>query len=355
MKHDRRAVDSLAPQQMPSAPRWNRRTFVKRLAALAASAPLFGHDVLPAMADPPPETTRIRLIRTPAICVAPQYLAEQLLRLEGFSQIEYVEQSATQSTSAFLATGQVDMSMDAAPSLVFALGEGKHVVALAGIHAGCYELFASASVRAVKDLRGKRVAISALGSPEHVFVASMAAYVGMNPRTEIEWLAAGSGADAMRLFADGEADAFMGFAPQPQELRARKVGRVIVNTTQDRPWSKYFCCMVTGNQEFVQKYPIATKRALRAILKSADICAEDPQRAARLVVTKGFEPDYSIALEVLKGLPYRMWRDSNPEDTLRFHTLRLHEVGMIKLEPKKLITQGTNWRFLNELKEELKA
>src|SRR5689334_17749178 len=114
------------------------------------------------------------------------------------------------------------------------------IVALAGVHAGCYELFGNAVVRAVKDLGGKRVAISVLGSPEHVFVASMAAYVGMNPSTDIVWLAAGTGEDAMRLFAEGEADAFMGFAPQPQALRARKIGRVIVNTTQDRPWSQYF-------------------------------------------------------------------------------------------------------------------
>jgi NitT/TauT family transport system substrate-binding protein len=61
-----------------------------------------------------------------------------------------------------------------------------------------------------------------------------------------------------------------------------------------------------------------------------------------------------MALEVLKGLPYRRWRDTDPEDTLRFHALRLHEVGMIKSSPQKLIAQGTDWRILNALKKELK-
>src|SRR5260221_434421 len=37
------------------------------------------------------ETRRIRLIHDPSICVAPQYLAEGLLRAEGFTDIEYVE------------------------------------------------------------------------------------------------------------------------------------------------------------------------------------------------------------------------------------------------------------------------
>jgi len=147
----------------------------------------------------------------------------------------------------------------------------------------------------------------------------------------------------------------MGFAPEPQQLRAKKIGHVIINTTQDRPWSQYFCCMVTANREFVQKYPVATKRALRAFLKAADICANEPERAAKFVVAKGYEASYDIALEVLKELPYRRWRESSPEDTLRFHALRLHEVGMIKLSPQKIIAQGTDWRFLNELKKELKA
>jgi NitT/TauT family transport system substrate-binding protein len=70
---------------------------------------------------------------------------------------------------------------------------------------------------------------------------------------------------------------------------------------------------------------------------------------------KGYEPRYQLGLEVLKGLPYDRWRTASPEDTLRFHALRLHEVGMIKSSPQKLIAQGTDWRFLNELKKELRA
>jgi NitT/TauT family transport system substrate-binding protein len=177
----------------------------------------------------------------------------------------------------------------------------------------------------------------------------------MDPRKDIKWVTSGGYDQSLRLFAEGTVDAFLGFAPQPQELRAKKIGRVILSTTHDRPWSQYFCCMVAANREFVARRPIAAKRALRAILKAADICAQDPERAARFLVAKGYEPRYALALEVLKELPYRRWRDADPEDTLRFHALRLHEVGMIKTNPNKLIAQGTQWRFLNELKKELKA
>jgi len=70
---------------------------------------------------------------------------------------------------------------------------------------------------------------------------------------------------------------------------------------------------------------------------------------------KGYESRYEVALDVLKALPYNRWRESNPDDTLRFHALRLREVGMIKSTPQELVSRGTDMRFLTELRRELKA
>jgi NitT/TauT family transport system substrate-binding protein len=128
---------------------------------------------------------------------------------------------------------------------------------------------------------------------------------------------------------------------------------VVVNSGVDRPWSQYFCCVVAGNREFVRKHPVASKRALRAILKAANLCSTEPDRAARLVADKGYR--YEYALQTMKEIPYGRWRDFDPEDAVRFHALRLHEVGMIKSSPKKIIADGTDWRFINELKKELKG
>ena len=329
----------------------SRRHFLQQTSALGAASLLGISNE--SRAEPPPEIKSIRLIHTPAICFAPQYLAEQLLRLEGFTQVEYVE-SASEFPTDILARNKADFAMDASPTLIHSIDRGKSVVALAGIHAGCYELFGNERVHAIRDLKGKDVAIGGFEGADYLLLSSMLAYVGIDPRKDVNWIK-GETTVAMELFADGKADAFMGFAPQPQELRARKIGHVIVNTTQDRPWSQYFCCMVAANQEFVGKYPIATKRALRAYLKAADVCAAEPERVARYLVAKGYEPRYEIGLEVLKSLPYARWREADPEDTLRFLALRLHEVGMIKSTPQKLIAQGSDWRFLNELKKEMKA
>ena len=331
---------------------FSRREFLTGTSMLGA-ATLLG---LPrtAAAEPPPETTRIRLVRVPVMCLAPLYVAEELLRMEGFSSVEYVNLQNTRDV-ALLASGGADFASVGIEGFIPGVDAGKPVVALAGLHAGCLELFANNRVREIRDLKGKTVPISGIGTPEHVFIASLVAYVGLDPERDISWVTTGKTAESMRLFVDGQADAFLAGPPRAQDLHARKIGKVILNTTRDQPWSQYFCCLVGANREFVDKNPVATKRALRALLKAADVCAQDPERVARYMVEKGYESRYEVAVEVLKELPYRRWREANPEDSVRFYALRLHEAKMIKSTPQKLIAQGTDWRFLNELKKELKA
>jgi NitT/TauT family transport system substrate-binding protein len=113
--------------------------------------------------------------------------------------------------------------------------------------------------------------------------------------------------------------------------------------------------MLAGNRKYVRNHPVATKRVLRAILKATDLCAKEPERAARRLVDRAFTPRYDYALQMLKDVPYDTWREYDPEDTLRFYTLRLHENGTIKSTPQKIIAENTDWRFFNELKGELKA
>jgi NitT/TauT family transport system substrate-binding protein len=129
----------------------------------------------------------------------------------------------------------------------------------------------------------------------------------------------------------------------------------VLLSTVDRPWSQYHCCMVYTHKAFVQQYPVATKRVLRAILKAADLCTSGPERVARFLVDKGYTTNYDYARETMQEVVYRQWREYNPEDTVRFYALRLQEAGMIKRTPQQIIAQGTDWRFFNELKRELKG
>ena len=193
-----------------------------------------------------------------------------------------------------------------------------------------------------------------LGSSPHLFLAAIATYVGLDPAKDIDWVLSSS-VRPKELFAEGKIDAFLGFPPEPQELRARKIGHVVVNSAVDRPWSQYFCCMLSANAGFVEKHPVDTKRVLRAILKAADLCVAEPERVARLMVDSGFAASYDYALQAMGDVPYARWREFDPEDTVRFYALRLHEAGLIRSSPKKIVADGTDWRFLNQLKRELKT
>jgi len=320
---------------------------------LAGTAGLLGVYPRPSAAEPPPETTKIKLFKISGICIAPQYVAEPLLYGEGFTEMQYVETVAGAELTKALASGEAHLSLSFVAPVILRLDAGDPIVTLAGVHVGCFELFGSERVRTIRDLKGKTVAVQALGSSQHVFLASMMAYVGLDPGKDVTWVTHPP-AEAMPLFAEGKIDAYLGFPPDPQHLRAQKIGHVVVNSSVDRPWSQYFCCMAAGNREFVRQYPIATKRALRAIVKATDVCALAPERAAQSVVAKGFTQRYDYALQTMQEVSYNKWREYDPEDTVRFYALRLHEAGMIKSSPQKLIAQGTDWRFLNELKKELK-
>jgi NitT/TauT family transport system substrate-binding protein len=327
----------------------NRRRFLSTLSSTGVAA-LFG-SVNSSAQEAPPETTNIRLLKIPGICIAPQYVAEELLHAEGFTTVQFIEVPLSQQWAA-LAAGNLDMTMSFIAPYIVQIDVGLPLVLLGGIHAGCFELFGTERVKAIRDLKGKTVAVPELGSPHHLFVAAMASHVGIDSNRDINFIAHPV-SDSIELLAGGKVDALMGFPPVPQELRDKQIGRVIVSSGLDRPWSQYFCCIVVTPWEFVHKHPVATKRALRAILKATHFCAVEPERAARLVADKGYSYDYS--LQTMKEIAYARWRDYDTEDTIRFYSLRLHEAGMIKSTPNKIIAQGTDLRFFNELKRELKS
>jgi NitT/TauT family transport system substrate-binding protein len=326
---------------------WSRRYFL----AAAGSAGLLGWRPGSLAAEPPPETTTLKLTLSRSVCTAPQFVAEEFLKLEGFTNVQYVD---TGSAEQALGSAQVHISQTFAAPLIIEIDRGNPLVALTGIHVGCFELFGTDQVRGIRDLKGKMVSISAFGGPHHVFIASIVAHVGLDPRKDVTFVVHPS-TEGMRLFSEGMVDAYLGFPPDPQELRAKKIGHVVVNSTLHRPWSQYFCCLLAGNREFVQKHPVATKRAVRALLKATTLCAREPERVARVMVDRTLTRDYDYALQALREIPWEKWREYNPEDTMRFYALRLHEAGMVKSSPQKIIGRGTDWRFLNELKKELKG
>src|SRR5438034_1833118 len=110
----------------------SRRDFLRSL-SVVGTAGLFGSLPGPAGAEPPPETTRIRLARIPSICRAPQYMTEELLRSEGFSDVKYIAWQRTSEATDAVATGAVDITMQYVGPSILQLDASKPIVVLAGI------------------------------------------------------------------------------------------------------------------------------------------------------------------------------------------------------------------------------
>ena len=327
----------------------SRRDFLTALSAAGAASVLGARASL--ADEGPPEVDHDPAEQEPGICLAPRYLAEDLLRAEGFTDIRYISDLPLDA----VAHGELDFDMQTAAWVVSELDAGQADHGVGGrasrvLRAVCAR--AHPSHQRPEGQEGRHP--QKPGSSGHLLLASIAAYVGLDPHTDIDWVSNATG-DFMELFAERKVDAFLGFPPEPQELRARKIGHVILNTTTDKPWSQYFCCTVMGNRDFVRNYPVATKRVLRAVPQSRRHLRH---RAGEGRATSGrcwVHERYDYALQTLTELPYGAWREFDPEDSMRFYALRLHEVGMIKSSPNALIADGTDWRFLNELKRELKA
>ena len=305
--------------------------------------------------------TPLRLSIRPPTCLAPQFVVRELLSIEGFTDIHYLTwgKQSRAWVPDILLSGDVDITLSFIPPDLLRIDAGDPVVWLAGSHVGCVEVVAGDRVSSIRDLKGKTVAVTFPRSGDDIFVSMFAAYVGIDPRKDIHWVFVPDERERLRQFVEGKIDAFLTTAPLTYELREKQIGHVLVNTTTDKPWSQYFCCMITSTRDFVRRYPVATKRALRALLKAADFCAREPERAARLIAEQDVPPFYNWRYDhILKGLreiSYGEWREYDPEDAIRFHALWMREVGMIKSSPQEIIAKGTDFRFFDELKRELKA
>jgi NitT/TauT family transport system substrate-binding protein len=325
-----------------------RRGFLRTLSSAGAAA-LIPSRRSRAAAEGALETTTVRL-QKPGLCVSSLYIAEELLRAEGFTDIRYIDAPM----GAFgPAHGEADFAPQYASQCVRAIDAGEPVTLLAGVMVGCFELFAREGIASVAELKGRSIGVGAAGSLSQQLLTLITAQVGLDARQDIQWVTDPS-VKPIELFVEGKIDAFLAFPPEPQDLRARHIGHVIVNTAVDRPWSQYFCCMLGASREFVALHPVATKRVMRAILKATDLCATEPVHAAQRLADLGLTARYDYALQTLSENGYK-WREYDPEDTIRFYALRLRDVGLIKSTPQKIIADGTDWRFLDELKQELKA
>ena len=176
----------------------SRRRFLATLSSAGVAGLMGGRNSF--AQEAPPETTTVRLAKIAGVCIAPQYVADELLRAEGFTDIRYVAVETGIPGALALARGEIDFTTNYTPPLIITIDAGEPITIVGGEHVGCFEVFAREGIRSIPDLKGKAVGVQALGSSQHVFVSSMAAHVGLDPAKDIRWVTSSS-PKPMELFA----------------------------------------------------------------------------------------------------------------------------------------------------------
>jgi NitT/TauT family transport system substrate-binding protein len=316
----------------------------------------------PGASLPPPETTTVRFV-SPPVCDPPIALAKPFLLEEGFTDVQYVRVSPT--NTEWLTSGVADFNSGGYGAQIAAnVDGGVPMVAVAGIHPGCLELWAKPGISTIRDLRGKTIAVNAKTASDLLYgiFSILLAYIGMDPRTDVNFIEIGPDIAALRdAFVDGRSAAFIAPAVFGPQLRRnpKSPGTVILDTTMDKPWSQYYCCQLVANGDWARRNPIATKRVTRAVLRAADLVTKDRASATHQFVAGGFfsttpaATDEDIMNEVIRDLSYD-WRGLDPEDTLRFFALRLADVKLIKMTPQEIIAKGSDFAYMRQLRSELK-
>jgi NitT/TauT family transport system substrate-binding protein len=304
--------------------------------------------------DGPPETTSIKMYSLPDVqCIAAQYMAEPFLREEGFTDVQYPPYSP-KAVLETLQKGEFDFVVAYAATVIPMIEAGAPLVLLGGIHVGCWQVFGTGDIKSLRDFRGKTVSIVNPRFNDGVFMAMTLNEVGLDLNEDVKVVSYPPSENA-RILSSGEVDALVAFPPVSTDLRVKGIGKVVINSLTDPPWSNYYCCTAVTTRSWMEEHPVATKRALRAVIKGADVVAKDPNGSARFMVDRGYSKNFDYTCDILKEIPYnRIWQDFDPVDTVRFYSLRLKQAGIIKSTPEEILKKGTDFRYLNELRRELK-
>jgi NitT/TauT family transport system substrate-binding protein len=300
----------------------------------------------------PPETVSIGLAGDP--CDSAIFGAERYLRDEGFTDIVFTDMGG----NAAITAGKAQIGRGFPTGLFAAIESGiPKVVTLGGLHPGCVEIWAQPGVSSLKDLKGRTITVTgkALANAPYSYMAMTLKQAGIDPN-DVNWVVQAD-ADTLKLFLDGKNDAvFVAAAAVPALMKnAANKGHVIHSQAMEEPWKSTNCCFIIVSEPWYRANPIAAKRALRAIYRTADTLPADRADVAKLATDKGLyggAAAYANVREAANMVPLD-WRAYDVEKAIRLYAPLLTDVGVLKASTDDLL-KSVDLKIFKELSTELK-
>ncbi len=318
-------------------------------APAATAAPTTAATTAPTL--PPPETTSIRL--TAGACDSAIFGAERFLREEGFTDVQFSDMG----TLAAITAGNAHIG-NAFPQAFFSSVEsGPKVVSLGGLHPGCVEIWAQPGIASVKDLKGRSITVTskALTNLPYTYIAMALKQAGVDPK-DVNFVVQAD-ADTLKLYLEGKSDAVFVATTGAAALKANPAnkGKAIYSQVMDEPWKSNNCCFIIASEPWYRTNPIAAKRAMRAIYRTADALPADRADAAKLATDKGLFGGAAALANVREAanmVPLD-WRAYDLDKAIRFYAPLLRDVGLLTVSTDDLL-KAVDLKIFKELSSELK-
>ena len=308
-----------------------------------------------------PEISSIRVPNTRAGCNAPFLYARELLLEEGFAEVRSIFTETAYVLIDNVAEGSIDIAYHFIPQILHAIADGVPIVMLGPAHTACAQIVAADYVADLADLRGRRLAVAPVLTPQpgdFAFAASVLQRIGISTPDDVAFVAV-EGTD-INTGLGSDFDAVFTYSPLSysalESASASATGgerHVIFDSSVDVPWSQQLCCALFARRQFVEDNPVATRRTVRALMRALNRGASDPGAMAQTMLDASWVVRKDYANRTVAELTLDAWRTHDLADAMRFYGLLLHEAGLVKSTPEQLIQRGTDLTFFNELKEEL--
>jgi NitT/TauT family transport system substrate-binding protein len=230
---------------------------------------------------------------------------------------------------------------------------GLDVKITGGIHTGCLRVQAgkNTDIKTVEALKGKKIGITVLGSPPHLFASRVLAAHGMQPEHDVEWVVLP--ADTFGLALDqGRVDAVASAEPIGTLLISKDKVCTVCDQAATPPYDDEYCCVVALNGKFARENPSAAAKVTRALLKGAKWVNANPSAAAKLAVEKNYvSATVEINAQAISALKYEPGVSKAHRD-LQSVAQELKKGGFLKerTDPEDLVKQA--WLDLDGVTDE---
>ncbi|MFL5341165.1 MAG: ABC transporter substrate-binding protein [Gemmataceae bacterium] len=237
----------------------------------------------------PGEPIKLKVVYLGLTCEPPIFVAYE----KGFFQEEGLDvelvKSDWDSMRDGLGLGKFQATHHLLMYMMKPIENGLDVKITGGIHTGCLRVQAgkNTNIKTLEDLKGKKIGVTVLGSPPHLFASRAMVAQGINPEKDVEWIT--TPADTFGLALDqGKLDAVASAEPIGTKLLVTGKVHNVCDQAVTPPYGDEYCCVVTLNGKFARENPEAAAKVTRALLKGAKWVGANPTAAAKLAVEKKY-------------------------------------------------------------------